>query len=110
MPFPRKLLNDGEDVVLDLRPHWWFLAGPVAALVAFIVLSIVVQTAFEPPDAVTLAMLVIGVVMMIWFLVRYAKWSTTNFVSASSFGQRTRVGGGPAARNSSGATMSGSSA
>ncbi|HET7651520.1 MAG TPA: PH domain-containing protein [Acidimicrobiales bacterium] len=80
MPFPRKLLNEGEDVVLDLRPHWWFLAGPVAALVAFIVLSIAVQSAFDPPDAVTLAMLAIGIVLMIWFLARYAKWSTTNFV------------------------------
>jgi uncharacterized membrane protein YdbT with pleckstrin-like domain len=80
MPFPRKLLNEGEDVVLDLRPHWWFLAGPVAALVAFIVLSIAVQAAFDPPDAVTLAMLAIGVVLMVWFLARYAKWSTTNFV------------------------------
>lgn len=80
MPFPRKLLNDGEDVVLDLRPHWWFLAGPVAALVAFILLSIVVQSSFDPPDAVTLAILAIGVVLMVWFLARYAKWSTTNFV------------------------------
>lgn len=80
MPFPRKLLNEGEDVVLDLRPHWWFLAGPVAALVAFIVLSIAVQSAFDPPDAVTLAMLAIGVVLMVWFLARYSKWSTTNFV------------------------------
>ena len=79
MPFPRKLLNDGEDVVLDLRPHWWFLAGPVTALVAFIVLSIVVQATFDN-DAVKLLTAVPVVLAMVWFLVRYAKWATTNFV------------------------------
>src|SRR6184192_2499704 len=33
VPFPRKFLNDGEDVVLDLHPHWWYFAKPVATLV-----------------------------------------------------------------------------
>src|SRR4051794_4883398 len=23
-PYPRKLINEGESVVLDLKPHWWF--------------------------------------------------------------------------------------
>ena len=79
MPFPRKLLNEGEDVVLDLRPHWWFLAGPVAALIGFIVLSIAVQATIEN-DAVRLVSAVPVVWAMLWFLVRYAKWATTNFV------------------------------
>ena len=79
MPFPRKLLNDGEDVVLDLRPHWWFLAGPVAALVGFIVLSIAVQATVDN-DAVRLISAIPVVWAMLWFLVRYAKWVTTNFV------------------------------
>ena len=33
VPFPRKYLNDGEDVVLDLHPHWWYFSKPVATLV-----------------------------------------------------------------------------
>jgi uncharacterized membrane protein YdbT with pleckstrin-like domain len=79
MPFPRKLLNEGEDVVLDLRPHVWFLAKPVATLVALIVLSVVVQATIDN-DAVRLISAVPVVLAMIWFLVRYAKWATTNFV------------------------------
>src|SRR4051812_4324527 len=44
--FPRKLLNDGEEVVLDLRPHWWFLSEPTAALVgALVLLAIVLNKA-----------------------------------------------------------------
>ena len=83
MPFPRKLLNDGEDIVLDLRPHWWFLSGPVVTLVVFIVLSIALMAAVEPPDAIVLVILAAGVALMIWFLARYAKWATTNFVVTS---------------------------
>jgi uncharacterized membrane protein YdbT with pleckstrin-like domain len=29
MPFPRKLLTEGEEVILDLRPHWKALVAPV---------------------------------------------------------------------------------
>lgn len=79
MPFPRKLLNENEDVVLDLRPHWWFFAGPVAALVGFIVLSVVVQATIDN-DTVRLLSAAPVVLAMVWFLARYARWSTTNFV------------------------------
>ena len=79
MPFPRKLLNDNEDVVLDLRPHWWFLSGPVAALVGFIVLSIFVQSTTDN-DPATIATVVPVIFCMLWFVVRYMKWTTTNFV------------------------------
>ena len=79
MPFPRKLLNDGEDVVLDLRPHWWFLSGPVAAVVAALILFVVLQTKTDS-DAVTIASLVPIVLAALWLAGRYARWTTTNFV------------------------------
>ena len=28
VPFPAKLLNENEEIVLDLQPHWWFFAEP----------------------------------------------------------------------------------
>ena len=37
----------GEEVVLDLRPHWWFFSRQALALVAAIVLGIFVL-AFGP--------------------------------------------------------------
>src|SRR5438309_5074673 len=79
MPFPRKLLNDNEDVILDLRPHWWFLAGPVAALAFFVALSVVVQV-MVGNDVLTIASLVPAVAALVWFVGRYARWTTTNFV------------------------------
>ena len=37
MPFPTHLLTEDEDLVLDLRPHWWYLA-PAGALLVVVTL------------------------------------------------------------------------
>jgi uncharacterized membrane protein YdbT with pleckstrin-like domain len=79
MAFPRKLLNDNEDVILDLRPHWWFLSGPVALTVLLVVATAVVAALFDSSIAI-LACLVLLLVSVLWFIGRYLKWTTTNFV------------------------------
>jgi uncharacterized membrane protein YdbT with pleckstrin-like domain len=76
MAFPRKLLNDDEDIVLDLHPHWWYLTGPIVAVVAAVVLTTLVRNV----DYVWLAPLALTVLALLWLLVRYVKWRTTNFV------------------------------
>ena len=79
MPFPRKLLNDEEDLVLDLHPHWWFFAPPLFALVASIVLGVAVAAGSD----ITWLQVPVGVLIvacLLWFGVRYARWLTTNFV------------------------------
>ena len=79
MPFPRKLLNDAEDIVLDLHPHWWFFAGPALALVASI--ALVVVTAAKTDSDIALYLAAGGLVLMLlWFVGRYLRWATTNFV------------------------------
>ena len=77
MPFPRKLLNDGEDVVLDLHPHWWRFAGPVTALVVAIVAAL---ASVDAHDGVRATATVLVLVCLVWLAVRYARWATTNFV------------------------------
>ena len=32
MPFPRRLLNDYENIALDLHPHWLYFAESVSTL------------------------------------------------------------------------------
>jgi uncharacterized membrane protein YdbT with pleckstrin-like domain len=78
VPFPRKLLNDDEEIVLDLHPHWWFFAPPLLALVGAIVLGILalvndVHTGLKVPVGI----LVLG--CLGWFGWRYLRWITTNF-------------------------------
>jgi len=79
VPFPRKLLNDHEDIILDLRPHWWFLSGPIAAVVLTVALTIFVA-AIGAASAVPIAALVLVLGALVWLLVRFARWTTTNFV------------------------------
>jgi uncharacterized membrane protein YdbT with pleckstrin-like domain len=79
VPFPRKLLNDHEDIILDLRPHWWFLSGPIAAVVLTVALTIFVA-AIGAASAVPIAALVLVLGAVVWLSVRLLRWTTTNFV------------------------------
>ena len=79
MAFPKKYLNEGEEVILDLRPHWAFLAGPVVGLVAAVALAIWVPQAVDSDFALFPA-LALAVVALLFFLVRLAQWTTTDFV------------------------------
>jgi uncharacterized membrane protein YdbT with pleckstrin-like domain len=82
VPFPRRLLNDGEVVIVDLRPHWWVLAGPAAllalSLAVAVAVSIVVPGAAHDP--VLIASLIVVLVVLARFIRRYARWGTTNMV------------------------------
>ena len=83
MAYPKNLLIQGEEVVLDLRPHWWFLTPRALVSVAAIIVGIVVLAqGWEGAGASTLNV-VLGVailVALVWFLLRLAKWATTEFV------------------------------
>jgi uncharacterized membrane protein YdbT with pleckstrin-like domain len=82
MTFPTKLLNEGEEVVLDLRPHWWYLSSPVA-LVVIALIAAIASAAASAPQALSIALVVVLVASLAWLLVRYAKWTTTSFVLTS---------------------------
>ncbi len=79
MTFPRHLLTDDEDLVLDLRPHWWFLApaGSLLALAVLFGVAALVQSWWRPVE------LVIGILVLAAlarFGLVYVRWTTTNFV------------------------------
>ena len=81
MPLPRKLLNEGEDIVLDLHPHWWALFQPLALLVASVALGLWVMVGLDdPPGILNGAAGLFILVSLAWFGVEYAKWATTHFV------------------------------
>ena len=82
MPFPKKLLNENEEVVVDVRPHWIVLAGPSLALLASIAAAIRIS-ANTDNEVFRLAVLALVLVVLVWFVVRFAKWVTTNLVITS---------------------------
>ena len=77
MGFPRKLLNDNEEIIFDLKPHWWFLARPMMLVVVSVAAAVVIGTIFE---LAMIPLLVVAGVAVLWLLLRFMQWSTTNFV------------------------------
>ena len=81
MPYPKKLLNDYEELAVDLHPHWWYFAEAVFAFVVSIVIGIIVLGTDESwLKWIALALIVASAA---WLLIRYLKWATTNFVITS---------------------------
>jgi len=79
VPFPRKLLNEEEEVVLDLHPHWWFLAKQTLALLGAMILGVLVLLNVDNG----FVRLLVGVLILAavgWWVLRYLDWRTTNFV------------------------------
>jgi uncharacterized membrane protein YdbT with pleckstrin-like domain len=75
--FPRRLLNDGEEVVCDLVPHWSTLARPVAAVVFVFAVTIAGAVVNRWAGA---GLAVILVIIGAWAGVRVLRRQCTNFV------------------------------
>ncbi len=86
MPFPRRLLNDYETMVLDLHPHWWYFGSSVSTLLGSMFLTLVLRaqmpSGFFADAAGYLGMAAI-IVGAAWVLVDLTKWRTTYFVVTS---------------------------
>ena len=82
MAFPQKHLNDGEEIVLDLRPPWVYLAPATLFLVVAIVLGVVaaVMVDGDAGTAASIAALVLLAVAVVYFAYKYVNWVTTMFV------------------------------
>ena len=84
MAFPRRLLIEGEDLVLDLRPHWIALVGPVAVTVLVIV-GWILALVYAPDSGagrtvVVWGATILGVLILLWYpLRRIIAWATSNF-------------------------------
>ena len=84
MPFPRRLLIEGEELVLDLRPHWIALVWPTIVTIACVA-GIGLALGYAPDDGTGRTVVVwgavaIAVVVFVWFaLRRFIAWATSNF-------------------------------
>ena len=85
MPFPRRLLTSDEEVVLDTRPHWIALAGPVAVtilLIAGVVAALVsIHGSGGGKGVLRWIVLLVALVVFIAYPVRrFVQWATSHFV------------------------------
>jgi uncharacterized membrane protein YdbT with pleckstrin-like domain len=79
-PYPPKLINEGETVVLDLKPHWWFFWKHIVA--GFAILVVVgLKVGFLSDEDWLNWPLVIAILVFIGFVVvKYLTWTYTHFV------------------------------
>jgi uncharacterized membrane protein YdbT with pleckstrin-like domain len=84
MGFPKKLLADHEEMVLDLRPHWIALALPLVVTTLVLVAWFVLFLFFDPPGVVSWTAIIAGILILIAFPVRaLLAWLTSHFVVTS---------------------------
>lgn len=85
MALPRRLLTEGEEIILDLRPHWIALAAPVFASIVIVVAAVaaaygVGRTSLSDSSITWYA--IEGVALLAWLILALpgiARWMTTQF-------------------------------
>jgi uncharacterized membrane protein YdbT with pleckstrin-like domain len=82
VPFPRRLLIPGEELILDLRPHWIALVGP--ALVTVLAFALATWASTQVDGTVQAVTWGAFLVVMIAYPVRkVVDWATSHFVVTS---------------------------
>jgi len=80
-------LAENEELILDLRPHWWQLVGPALVTVLIVVAVAVALLLMPSADRSGVVGLAAGVAAVLLFLVlvlpRVVTWATTHFVLTS---------------------------
>jgi uncharacterized membrane protein YdbT with pleckstrin-like domain len=82
--FPRRLLIEGEELVLDLRPHWIALVRAILVVVLVAAAWIVLLPRLPggvSGDVLLWLILGVGVILLTWYALRdVVEWLTSNFV------------------------------
>jgi uncharacterized membrane protein YdbT with pleckstrin-like domain len=88
MPFPRRLLIENEELVLEMRPHWIALVMPAIVTIVILV-GLGFAIGYAPDDgtgrtAVVWGAVAVGAVLFVWYPVRrFIAWATSWFVVTS---------------------------
>jgi uncharacterized membrane protein YdbT with pleckstrin-like domain len=81
MPFPRRLLIPGEELVLDLRPHPIALVMPILATVVGFVAATWLAASTNFADWIWWVLF--GVLVVVYVLPKVIAWLTSNFAVTS---------------------------
>jgi uncharacterized membrane protein YdbT with pleckstrin-like domain len=85
MAFPKKLLTSDEEIVLDLRPHWIALVGPIVVTILLIAAVIAAYAGIHGSNGakgiLKLATLAAAILLfLIYPLRQFIRWATSHFV------------------------------
>src|SRR5919204_5014158 len=85
MPYPDNLVQEGENLVLDLRPHWWYFSRNILTGVPLAIILILVQQldSGTVKDASNWLVGLVAIVWAVWLGLKYLQWRMTYFVVTS---------------------------
>ena len=83
MPLSRRRLAAGEEVLIDVRPHWSRLAGPVATL-AGVIAGAIAALVVGVPAWTEWPILAALAGSVLWLVLRYLRWATTRLLLTNS--------------------------
>jgi uncharacterized membrane protein YdbT with pleckstrin-like domain len=85
VPYPERLLNEGEEIALDLHPHWWFFVREILSGAVLLLVFVFVLALFDGSIEQALSW-VVGIAFLVWavwLVMAFVKWRTTYFVVTS---------------------------
>ncbi len=85
MPYPKDLIQDGETLALDLRPHWWYFSRNIFTGIPLFIL-LVLMLNVDDDNVREYGGWILGIVVIVWaawLVLKYFQWTMTYFVVTS---------------------------
>lgn len=85
MALPRKFLNEDEELLAELRPHWIFLFGPLfTSIGVWIAILAIVLVWRNPPGWTNYPFLILALIPGLWLLGRFVRWRSYTIALTST--------------------------
>ncbi|HEX5586078.1 MAG TPA: PH domain-containing protein [Acidimicrobiia bacterium] len=83
MAYPKNLIQQGETVALDLRPHWWYFSRNIFTGIPLLIVVLLIFNwdgdNFVRDSAVWIVVALL-VAWAVWLVLKYFQWTMTYFV------------------------------
>jgi membrane protein YdbS with pleckstrin-like domain len=82
MAYPRNLIQKGETVALDLRPHWWYFSRNILTGIPLLIVVVFIFNT-DLGFAETAANWIVALLLIAWagwLVLKYFQWTMTYFV------------------------------
>ena len=85
MALPRKFLNEDEELLAELRPHWIFLFGPLfTSIGVWVAILAIVIVWRNPPGWTNYPFLILALIPGLWLLGRFVRWRSYTIALTST--------------------------
>jgi uncharacterized membrane protein YdbT with pleckstrin-like domain len=83
MAYPKNLIQQGETVALDLRPHWWYFSRNILTGIPLLIVVVLIlgwDSGGFVHDTANWLVVALLVAWAGWLVLKYLQWTMTYFV------------------------------